>query len=50
LTSRLEETIEFFATREEAEEALGTVLIDEPAWAEHLEVVESDFSELARPN
>jgi hypothetical protein len=47
---RLEEAIEFFATREEAEETLATVLLDEPDWAEQLEIVETDFSEFARPN
>jgi hypothetical protein len=44
------EAIEFFATRQAAEEALGSVLLDEPQWAEQLEIVESEFSEFARPN
>jgi hypothetical protein len=29
---------------------LGTILLDEPVWAEQLEIVETHFSEFARPN
>jgi hypothetical protein len=36
---RVEEVIDFYATREQAEETLGQVLGDEPSWREILSVV-----------
>jgi hypothetical protein len=36
---RVEEVIDFYATREQAEETLKRVLEDEPGWAGMLEVV-----------
>jgi hypothetical protein len=40
---RVEEVIDFYATREEAEETLRQVLGDEPGWAGLLEVVEVEL-------
>jgi hypothetical protein len=47
---RVGKTIEFFGTPEEAEQTLATGLLDEPAWAEEPEIVETDFGEFAQPN
>jgi hypothetical protein len=40
---RVEEVIDFYATRGEAEETLRRVLEDEPGWVGMLEVVEVEL-------
>jgi len=40
---RVEEVIDFYATREQAEKTLNEVLEDEPGWAGVLEVVEVEL-------
>lgn len=40
----LSEVVEFFASRQDAERELRTILRDEPTWAGKLSVVAVDFS------
>jgi hypothetical protein len=42
--ARLQEAVELFSNREQAEEALAQVLVDEPDWSEWLSIVRLDFS------
>ena len=42
--SRIQEVIEFFATKADAEAELEQILRDEPGWASVLSVVAVDFS------
>jgi hypothetical protein len=42
--ARLQEAVELFPSREQAEEALAQVLADEPDWSELLSIVRLDFS------
>jgi hypothetical protein len=42
--ARLQEAVELFPNREQAEEALAQVLVDEPDWSDRLSIVRLDFS------
>jgi hypothetical protein len=46
--SELGEVVEFFASRDEADEALQQVLVDEPEWRGELGVVEVELGGLSR--
>jgi hypothetical protein len=49
IDTELGEVIEFFASREEAEEALRDVLVDEPEWRGIVDIAEIDLGS-ASPN
>ncbi len=46
----VQEVVEFYLTREQAEEALREVLADEPDWAGILEIVEVEIRPHLSPN
>lgn len=45
---RLAEAIELFLTREEADEALGVLLRDEPSWKDMFGIEEIDLGHLSQ--
>jgi hypothetical protein len=47
--SEFGEVVEFFASRDEAAEALRQVLADEPDWADDLEVIAVELADVS-PN
>jgi hypothetical protein len=42
--ARLQEAVELFPTREQAEDALAQVLADEPDWTDSLSIIRLDLS------
>ncbi len=45
----VQEVIEFYGSREEAEASLREVLVDEPEWVSILKIVAVDFASRSEP-